>query len=108
MLLIGARPPGVRSAMREMSEAGVNDGAPSANALETVGARLGATKLLTYQRCTIGLTRKRLDGRGLNDIDPGRVREMDAVDQMENMQRIGLAIAKEQVSMERVKDFFVS
>jgi len=108
MLLIGERPLGVRSAMREMSEAGVNDGAPSANALETVGARLGATKLLTYQRCTIGLTRKRLDGLGLNDIDPGKVREMDAVDQMENTQRIGLAIAKEQVSMERVKDFFVS
>jgi Patatin-like phospholipase len=81
MLLISERPAGVRSAMCEMNEAGVNDGSPGADTLKTVGARLGATKLLTYQRCTIGLTRKRLDDLGLTDIDPGKVREMDAVDQ---------------------------
>lgn len=107
MLLIGQRPAGVQSAQGEMNQAGVNDGSPSANILESVGARLGTTKLLTYQRCTIGLTRKRLDGLGLKDIDPGKVREMDAVDQMGNMQRIGQAIAKEQVNMDRVRSFFV-
>jgi len=107
MLLIGQRPAGVRSAMGEMNAAGVSDGSPSANTLECVGARLGASKLLTYQRCTIGLTRKRLDGLGLTDIDPGKVREMDAVDQMGNMQRIGQAIAKEQVDMRRIRNFFV-
>ena len=32
---------------------------------------------------------------------------MDAVDQMGNMQRIGQAIAKEQVDMQRVRNFFV-
>lgn len=108
MHLVGERPAGVRSALGEMQAAGVEDGAPSDNAMERVGVRLGAKKLLTYQRITIGLTRKRLDGLGLTDIDPEKVREMDAVDQMGNMQRIGRAVAKEQVQMERVKKFFVT
>ena len=34
------------------------------------------------------------------------VREMDAVDQIPNMQRVGAAIAREQVHMERVIQFF--
>jgi len=107
MQLVGERPATVRSAMSEMESAGVEVGAPSASALEMVVTHLGLTKLLTYQRVTIGLTRKRLDGLGLTDIDPEKVRELDAVDQMENMQRIGRAIAKEQVQMERVRRFFV-
>jgi uncharacterized protein len=107
MHLVGQRPPDVRSGLSEMEVAGVDDGAPSAGVMERVENCLGGRKLLTYQRVTIGLTRKRLDGLGLEDVDPNKVREMDAVDQMRNMQRIGEAIAKEQVNMERVGNFFV-
>jgi hypothetical protein len=99
--------PGVGSGMSEMEAAGVQDGAPSVKTLDSLSARLGMQKQLTYQRITIGLTRKRLDGLGLTQIDPDKVRQMDAVDQMGNMQQIGKAIAAEQVHMERLKMFFV-
>jgi hypothetical protein len=68
---------------------------------------LGAYKPLTYQRITVSLTRERLDGLNLNDIDPAKVGEMDAVDQLANFQRIGQAIGKEQVRMGLLKQFFV-
>jgi hypothetical protein len=72
-----------------------------------MSAGLGASKLLTYQRITVSLTRSRLSGLGLGDIDPERVRQMDAADQIGNLQRIGAAVAKEQVRMELLKQFFV-
>ena len=93
--------------MQEMESAGVEDGAPSVMTLDRVNKLLGTSKQLTYQRMTIGLTKQRLAGLGLGDIDPEKVRQMDAVDQMENMQRIGKAIAAEQVHMERLRAFFV-
>jgi len=62
---------------------------------------------LTYQRITVSLTRERLDGLNLGDIDPAKVGEMDAVDQIGNFQRIGQAIAREQVRMDLLKQFFV-
>ena len=108
MHLIGERPAAVRSAAAEMDAAGASGGAPSQNVLERVAAGLGPNKLLTYQRITIGLTPQRLQGMGLGDIDPVKVREMDAVDQMRNMQRIGAAVAKEQVRMDAVRSFFVT
>ncbi|MBZ5547914.1 MAG: hypothetical protein LAO22_08080, partial [Acidobacteriia bacterium] len=64
-------------------------------------------KALTYQRTTINLTRARLDDLNLPDIDPQRVREMDAADQIGNLRRIGQAVAKEQVRMDLLKQFFV-
>jgi hypothetical protein len=63
--------------------------------------------LLTYQRITIGLTRARLDGLELKDIDPEKEGEMDAVDQIENMRRVGEKIATEQVHMELLQKYFV-
>jgi len=71
-----------------------------------VGVSLAAQKVMTYQRLTIGLTRQRLHQLNLGDIDPVKVREMDAADQIHNMQRIGQAVANEQVCMEALKDFF--
>jgi hypothetical protein len=106
MHLIGQRPPNVPSAMTEAVSSGAASGVPSDDALSQVGDTLGATKLVTYQRITVGLTRQRLDNLQLNDIDPMKVREMDAADQINNMQRIGQAIAKEQVHMELLKKFF--
>jgi hypothetical protein len=106
MQLIGQRPATVRSATAEMTDSGAASGVPDQNALNLVGAGLGAQKLVTYQRITIGLTRKRLREMGMSDIDPIKVREMDAADQIPNMQRIGIAVAKEQVHMEVLKNFF--
>jgi hypothetical protein len=106
MHLIGQRPAAVRSATAELVSSGAAAGIPGENALDLVGAGLGAQKLVTYQRITVGLTRQRLDQLGLHDVDPVKVREMDAADQIPNMQRLGAAVAKEQVRMEALKSFF--
>jgi uncharacterized protein len=106
MHLIGKRPPTAESGTMELTSSGAAKGIPDENALNLVGSRLGAQELVTYQRITVGLTRQRLDQLGLPDVDPVKVREMDAVDQIANMQRIGAAIAKEQVRMEALKAFF--
>jgi hypothetical protein len=106
MHLIGQRPQTVPSAMQELVSSGAASGVPDDDALTKVGRNMGAQKLVTYQRITIGLTRQRLDQMGLPDIDPVKVREMDAADQIDNMQKIGQAVAKEQVKMELLKAFF--
>jgi uncharacterized protein len=106
MHLIGQRPPEIRSATKELTTSGAAAGVPDLNALDLVSAGLGARKLVTYQRVTVGLTRQRLDQLGLHDVDPLKVREMDAADQIPNMQRLGAAVAREQVKMEALKSFF--
>jgi hypothetical protein len=104
--IIGHKPPLAASANMELISSGAAQGVPDDNAIAEVKAGLGSQKLLTYQRITVGLTRQRLDQLGLPDIDPVKVREMDAADQIPNMQRVGLAVAKEQVRMSAVKEFF--
>jgi len=107
MHLIGQNPAGpVVTSTAEM-DAVRGTGAPGEKALAFMENGLGANKLLTYQRITISLTRERLDGLGLKDIDPVKVREMDAADQIGNMQRVGAAVGKEQVKMEALKQFFM-
>lgn len=106
MHLIGQRPATARSGTLELTSSGAISGIPGVNALDLVAAGLGAQKLVTYQRITIGLTQQRLQSLGLGDIDPIKVREMDAADEIPNMQRIGQAVAKEQVHMEGLKGFF--
>jgi hypothetical protein len=106
MHLLGERPPAALSASAEMAMANASVGAPNEDTLNQLTARLGPNKLLTYQRITISLTEQRLKGLGLGDIDPVKVREMDAADQISNMQRIGIAVAKEQVRMDALKKFF--
>ncbi|MFZ0806214.1 MAG: patatin-like phospholipase family protein [Candidatus Sulfotelmatobacter sp.] len=106
MHLIGQRPPQISSATMELTSSGAASGVPDVNALDLVSAGLQAQKLVTYQRVTVGLTRQRLDQLGLPDVDPVKVREMDAADQIPNMQRLGEAVAKEQVKMAALKNFF--
>ncbi len=108
MHLIGEKPAGASpSPVSEMMAAGIGSGTPSSAALDHMSAGLSANKLLTYQRITVSLTRSRLDGLGLEDIDPEKVHQLDAADQISNLQRIGAAVAKEQVKMEVLKQFFV-
>ncbi len=107
MHLIGQNPAGeVVTSAAEMAAVRAT-GAPGEDALDFMNNGLSAKKLLTYQRITVSLTRARLDGLGLMDVDPVKVREMDAVDQIGNMQRVGAAVAKEQVKMEPLKQFFL-
>lgn len=106
MHVIGERPGGGTSGVAEARASGAASGTPSEGTLTQMSAALGARKLLTYQRITVGLTRKRLDELKLPDVDPVKVREMDAVDQIPNMVRLGEAVANEQVHMERAVKFF--
>jgi hypothetical protein len=103
MHLIGERPAGIAEAVASGAS---SPGTPSEAALAQMSAGLGTKKLVTYQRITVELTRQRLDQLKLPDVDPVRVREMDAVDQIPNMQRVGEAVANEQVHMERLLRFF--
>ncbi|HMB83999.1 MAG TPA: patatin-like phospholipase family protein [Terriglobales bacterium] len=107
MHLIGQPPTGKAPTPTAEASAARAIGVPAADALDFISPGLGAYKALTYQRITVSLTRKRLDGLNLGDIDPAKAGEMDAVDQIGNFQRIGQAIAKEQVRMDLVKQFFV-
>ena len=104
MHLIGERPP--QGAFASAVARGASLGTPSESVLAELSASLGPRKLLTYQRITVGLTRERLDQLKLPDVDPVKVREMDAVDQIANMQRLGEAVANEQVHMDRLTRFF--
>jgi len=106
MRLIGQRAPDVRSATVELTASGAAPGVPKSDALDMVTGFMGAQKLVTYQRITVGLTRERLDQLGLHDIDPVAVGEMDAADQIPNLQRLGAAVAREQVRMEAFRKFF--
>ncbi len=107
MHLIGEHPAGPVVASAAEREALRATGAPGEAALAFMDTGLGARKLLTYQRITVSLTRARLDALGLKDIDPVKAGELDAADQIGNLQRIGAAVAKEQVKMELLKHFFV-
>lgn len=106
MHLIGQPPAGTGTSMLE-ANAARSVGAPSEDALDFINPVSASNKACTYQRITISLTRERLNGLNLSDIDPAKVSQMDAVDQIGNFQRIGQAIAKEQVKMDRLRQFFV-
>ncbi|MFZ3262789.1 MAG: patatin-like phospholipase family protein [Terriglobales bacterium] len=109
MHLLGERPTQGASGIAEAIVSGASAaGTPSADALTRMSAGLGNNKLVTYQRITVELSRERLDQLNLPDVDPVKVREMDAVDQIPNMQRVGEAVANEQVHMERLLKFFKS
>jgi uncharacterized protein len=106
MHLIGQRPEGVQAATKELISSGAASGIPDKSALDRVSAGLGEQKLVTYQRITVGLTQQRLEQLGLHDVDASKLAEMDAADQIPNFQRLGAAVAKEQVHMEAFRRFF--
>lgn len=57
-----------------------------------------------YTRYQARLTKRGLEGLGLGDIDAQAVRSMAAIDQMDNLQRIGRKVG-EQVSLEHFGSF---
>ena len=106
MHLLGEHPAQATSAGIMAGAALATAGAPTTSTLNKISGCLGGNKLLTYQRLTIGLTPQRLEQLGLSDIDPAKVGKLDCVDQMANLQRIGRAVAKEQVNMQALRKFF--
>lgn len=108
MHLIGHRPEGVQPATKELLSSGAAAGIPDKTALDQVSAGLGEKKLVTYQRITVGLTQQRLEQLGLHDVDASKLTQMDAADQIPNFQRLGAAVAKEQVKMEGFRGFFLA
>jgi hypothetical protein len=107
MHLIGQPPPGKTSTPAAEATAARTAGAPPDNVLDFMHPGSSAEKAMTYQRVTVSFTSARLKGLGLGDIDPAKVAEMDAADQIPNFQRIGQAVAKEQVKMDLLKQFFI-
>ena len=65
----------------------------------------GPLRLLTYHRYTTSLTQRRLEKLGLGRIDPEKVAQLDAVDQVEELEQIGRAVAQEQVSVDDLSGF---
>ena len=106
MRIIGQAPMGTAPAPAAEERAARATGRPTDNALDFIATAAGEYKALTYQRITVSLTNERLQALGLADIQPWKVGEMDAVDQIGNFRRIGQAIAREQVHMEMLASFF--
>ena len=67
-----------------------------------VGAKgpVGPSKLFTYMRYNAELTREGLDALGLNDIDPKDVQKLDSVRNIDELQRVGKAVAERKVKLE--------
>jgi glycosyltransferase A (GT-A) superfamily protein (DUF2064 family) len=54
-------------------------------------------KLFTYVRYNVELSREALDALGLHDIKPENVQKLDSVDHIEDLRRVGRAVAEKKV-----------
>lgn len=61
--------------------------------------------LFTYARYNAELTRAGLDELGLKDINEGDVEQMDSVEHIDKLQKVGIAIAEQKVKETHFKDF---
>jgi hypothetical protein len=64
-----------------------------------------APKLFTYMRYNAELTRVGLDGLGLKDIDPKQVQALDSVQYVNQLRRVGQAVAAQQIKAEHFAKF---
>ncbi len=77
---------------------------------EEVGDMIGSkgpvsSKLFTYMRYNAELSSKGLADLKLNDIKPEQVQQMDSVDYISELQRVGKAVAEKKVSREHFAKF---
>jgi len=56
-------------------------------------------RLFRYVRYNVDLSQENLNALGLRDIDAAAVQKMDAVEQIDNLSRIGQTVAKKEVSI---------
>ncbi|MBM4262442.1 MAG: patatin [Deltaproteobacteria bacterium] len=62
-------------------------------------------KLFTYMRFNAELTRSGLDTLGLNDIEPKNVQQLDSIEFIPDLQRVGQAVAAQKVKAEHFSGF---
>lgn len=62
-------------------------------------------KLFTYLRYNTELTREGLDRLGLNDIEPANVQQLDSIEFIADLQRVGKAVADQQVAAAHFERF---
>jgi hypothetical protein len=62
-------------------------------------------KLFTYLRYNAELSRNGLDALGLNDIEPANVQQLDSVDFVPELQRVGRAVAQQKVKVAHFAGF---
>jgi patatin-like phospholipase/acyl hydrolase len=62
-------------------------------------------RFFRYVRYNADLSQKGLNDLGLADIEAAAVQKMDAVDQIENLSRVGKAVAQKEVSIEHFGPF---
>lgn len=62
-------------------------------------------KLFTYVRYNTELTRQGLDALGLKDVNPRDVQQLDAVEHVDDLQRVGRAAAERKVKREHFAAF---
>ncbi len=62
-------------------------------------------RFFRYVRYNADLSREGLDGLGLDEIDTTAIQKMDAVDQIENLSRVGKAVAQKEVAIEHFGPF---
>jgi len=72
--------------------------------LSGTGSSLGS-KLFTYMRYNVALTRDGLDDLGLSDIREEHIRPLDCVDRIEELQRVGRAAAARLVDVAHFEGF---
>ena len=57
-------------------------------------------KLFRYARYNAELTAEGLEALGCEDVDPSKVQKLDSVDSIDDLQRIGRAVAAQRVKAE--------
>ena len=62
-------------------------------------------RLFTYMRYNAELSRQGLDSLGLNDIEPHDVQQLDSVEHIEALQRVGEALAARVVNIQDFAGF---
>ncbi len=60
-------------------------------------------KLFRYARYNAELTREGLAALGCGGIEPTRVQKLDSIDALDELQKIGSAVAKQRVKAEHFK-----
>jgi hypothetical protein len=62
-------------------------------------------KLFTYLRYNADLSRRGLDALGLRDIDPEAIRKLDSLSSVDDLRRVGRAVAERDVCAEHYRAF---
>jgi uncharacterized protein len=62
-------------------------------------------KLFTYLRYNADLSRRGLDALGLHDIDPEAIRKLDSLSSVDDLRRVGRAVAERDVCAEHYRAF---